>query len=160
MDFTQRIVRIPIAGPEPFNTLVVVRETLSSGFGPWSADGHMHRTPLEFRTSFTLSGYTPSADSNIAFKHSTSLVMFHLRLADDAEFLAAFDGLDAGFDASGRWIVKVDGALSSDGEALDTFAQISSWILCNEPRTRQTRDGDERFQSHPDDPGSHAHAFG
>jgi len=159
MDFTQRIVRIPIAGPEPFNTLVVVRETLSSGFGPWASDGDMHRAPVEFSTSFTLSGYTPSADSNIAFKHSTSLVIFHLSLADDAHFLVAFDGLDAGFDASGRWIVKVDGALLSDGEALYTFAQISSWVLCNEPR-KQTRDEDERFQTHPSDPGSPAHAFG
>jgi len=166
MDFTQRVVRIPIAGPEPFNTLVVVRETLSSGRGPWPGDGAVHISPIEFRTSFVLSGFQPSPDAEIPCKHSTSLVMFHLSLADDTSFMAAFDEVtEAGFDASGTWIVRVKGAVLFDSPLLGsnwltTFAQISSWVLCNEPRPQDTKDRDERFQERLGDERPHVHAYG
>lgn len=159
MDFSQNVVRIPIAGPEPFNTLVVVRETVSYGLRTWPGDGRVHNSPGEFRTSFVLSGFQPSADADVPFKHSTSLTTHHIDLADDTSFMSAFDGLDAGFDASGRWIVRVDGSLMSDGEWLGTYATISSWVLCREPRTERPSD-DRRFQQRLGDPSSPVHAHG
>jgi hypothetical protein len=163
MDFTQRVVRIPIAGPEPFNTLVVVRETVASGpLWPYG----FHRSTPEYKTSFVLSGFQPGPDADNPCKHSTSLVMYHLDLGNDTSFLAAFDEVkEAGFDPSGTWVVRVQAAVSIDRSLigsnwLRTFAQISSWVLCNEPRPQDTNDRDERFQQRLGDERSHVHAYG
>jgi hypothetical protein len=124
------VVRIPIAGPKPYNTLVAVRETISTGLTT-PADGNLHRTPGVFTTSFHLKDYDPTAD--VPYEHSTTAVIYHLSLEDDTSFLAAYDALDAAFDDSGQWIVTVDTAAYSDGEAIGSYAAVSSWILCYEP---------------------------
>jgi hypothetical protein len=59
--------------------------------------------------------------------------MYLLRLADDTNFLAAYDSVSGAFDDGGRWVVTVDTAALSDGEEIASFATVSSWILCYEP---------------------------
>jgi len=138
------VIRIPVAGPRPFNTLVIVRETISYG-QLWPSDGNIYRFPGKFETSFCLVGYDPRVD--VPYKHSTTAVMYWAQLADDTSFLIAYDAATASFDARGCWIVTVDSALASDGEDYVAMAAISSWVLCYEPPpARPPWDvGDERL---------------
>jgi hypothetical protein len=143
------VIRIPVAGPKPFNTLVVVRETISYGPGPWPSDGNVYRSPSIFETSFSLIGYDPRVD--VPFTHSTTVVMYWVQLSDDTSFLVAYDAATAAFDDRGCWIVTTDDALASDGEYYLSMAAVSSWVLCYEPPPPPSPwdEGDDRFRRVP-----------
>jgi len=125
------VIRIPVAGPKPFNTLVVVRANVSHGPGTWASDGNVYRPPVIFDTPFRLIGYDPRVD--VPYEHSTTAVIYQIQLTDDTNFLAAFDAVHGSFNDLGQWIVTINSALASDGEWMVYLAHVSSWILCHEP---------------------------
>lgn len=127
----QPVVRIPIVGPEPFNTLVVVRGQV--GITNWRyADGKLQRRKISVGTNFHLVGFDPRVPA--LAKHSTSAAIQMLQSSDDTSFVSAIDAVDDGFfDEVGRWTVVVRVADLWDNTVSASMAYISSWVLCYEP---------------------------
>jgi hypothetical protein len=127
------MLRIPVAGPEPFNTLVVVRGgALWTTRAPWPSDGDTYRWIATAKTPFILQGFDQRVDP--VFDHSTTVVWQFLNVADDTTFLIAEDAVIEGrFDEEGRWEVSTLVAASA-GEGMRGQAFVSSWVLCYEPR--------------------------
>jgi hypothetical protein len=133
------IVRIDVAGPEPFNTLVVVRAGVWITERGW-ADGKLrfYRTPVP--TDFTLIGFDPRVEPPV--EHSTTVGLHLAETNDDTGFVVAADAADGAFDQQGRWVVTVDWANCWDQVYATARAYISSWVLCWEPpKPRRPWDG-------------------
>jgi hypothetical protein len=129
---SNQIVRIPISGPAPFNTLVVVR-----GFFPdqglywrndWS-DGRFHRQSFSVRTPFVLTGFVPGQ----LFKHSTAAALRYLYLQPDTAFTWAVDTIDGHFSDDGEWRLDVGTASLVDNAWSAAQCHFSSFVLCYEP---------------------------
>ena len=125
------VVRIPIAGPEPFNTLVVVRSQVSVIDQTRPADGQTHRARLTYGTAFSLVGFYPRIRPPVDHSTAVSLQMF--QSSDDTTFICAVDTVSGAFDENGRWTVTVDVASEFDGVLAAATAYVSSWVLCYEP---------------------------
>jgi hypothetical protein len=123
------VVRIPIAGPEPYNTLAVVRARLGSQTAV--ANGKIFREKVTFATSFTLIGHDPRIKP--AFEHSTMADIWLIAQDDDAEFLYAVDTVTGAFGDDGNWQITADVVAAVDGENSVLGLIASSWILCHEP---------------------------
>lgn len=128
---TYPVVRVPVAGPEPYNTLAIVRGAFPVVPGVKIADGHIHRTQMSGATTFELVGHDPRVEP--VFDHSTTISLQMIQQDDDAAFTWAVDTVDASFDDRGRWTITVDTAWSLDNELGTARAYFSSWILCHEP---------------------------
>jgi hypothetical protein len=137
------VVRIPVAGPAPFNTLVVVRCTASSGTIHVS-NGKLNRWRSVHWTPFVIAEHDPRTDP--VFQHSTTAVLQMMQASDDTSFVVAVDGVDAGFDETGRWIVSVETADASERVFSTHRLYVSSWILCYEPVLEPRRD--QRVRAH------------
>jgi hypothetical protein len=127
----QPVVRIPVAGPDPFNTVVVVR-----GFVPTQefgvSDNVLHRYRHAVMTNFQLVGFDPRVPP--PFKHSTTAAIQMMQADDDTAFVVAVDQVvDGLFDDHGNWILVFDVAGLWDHVYAASGAYFSSWILCYEP---------------------------
>ena len=125
------VVRIPIAGPEPFNTLVVVRTQVSIIDQLRPADGRTHGARLPYGTAFSLVGFDPRIQP--AFDYSTAVSIQMFQASDDTTFICAVDTVSGAFDENGRWTVTVDVVSEFDGVIAAANAYVSSWVLCYEP---------------------------
>jgi hypothetical protein len=127
---TYPVVRVPVAGPEPFNTLVIVRGNLS--LQPWSwADGKLHHYRFGEATPFRLIGHDPRVEA--PYEHSTTAVIQGIQTSDDTSFATGVDGIGGSFDSEGRWIVTGEVTAGWDNVLAGTHAYVSSWVLCYEP---------------------------
>lgn len=116
----QPVVRSAVPGPEPFNSLVLVRGTLPAGAA--GRDG-----TFAVRTNFTLAGFDPMSPP--PFKHSSTVA---LRQAGAPE--VEIDAIDHGyFDDSGRWVLLVRGESLREHGAVE----LTSWVMCREPPARR-----------------------
>ena len=145
MDDLSTVVRIPIAGPERFNTLVAVHESgLASGIGVETENfpGGWSRVTARFETNFALVNFRPPPHKT-PFRHSTTAVIQMLNLSDDCTFHASIESVSAEFDLKGNWVVDME-ALSDvpAGKRIEITGYVSSWVLCKEPRDENE---DERF---------------
>lgn len=135
-DKRQNILRIPVAGPDPFNTLVVVRSLMTQG-GLIMADNELHRFPLvPMKTHFKLRGFDEVVyppPSQPPHQHSTSVIIQHHEQEDDAAFVIAADEVAGRFDDEGYWTILVSVAGQFDGETGVSALYMSSWVLCYEP---------------------------
>lgn len=125
------VVRIPIAGPEPYNTLVVVRTQVSVIDQLRPSDGQTHRARLAYGTAFSLVGFDPRIRPAFDYSAAVSLQMF--QSSGDTTFICAVDTVSGAFDGNGRWTVTVDVACEFDGVLAAATAYVSSWVLCYEP---------------------------
>ena len=129
----QPVLRSAVPGPEPFNSLVLVRGTLPAG--AVATDG-----TFAIRTNFVLAGFDPASPP--AFKHSSTAA---LRQPGAAEI----DAIDHGFfDDSGRWMLLVRG----DSLRRHGAVELTSWVMCREPPARRAAGlPDDRlaFRSYP-----------
>jgi hypothetical protein len=146
--FPKVVARIPVAGPDPFNTLVSVSQ---SGYGAGtgvvtqrvgSFGGGWSKTQMVFKTEFWLIGYDPRQRN--PFVHSTSVVMHHMGTTQDFAFQFSIDDVFAGFDDHGCWTVIADLVTEVPeppffgGPNLASYAPyVSSWVLCHEPPLEQ-----------------------
>jgi hypothetical protein len=146
------IVRIPVAGPEPFNTLAVVRGFLPMGIWgqPGPPDGRLYRETFSVRTSFKLAGHSRGAIP--AARHSTAAALRYLFLGTDTSFTAALDKLDGRFDEDGWWLLDVGTGLLSDHANGQWLFHFSSFVLCNEPPLDFERNPGQRFAGAIDQP--------
>lgn len=136
LDKRQQILRIPVAGPDPFNTLVVVRSIMTQG-GLIMADNDLHRFPfVPMKTHFKLRGFDPLVyppSSQPPHQHSTCVVVNWHQQDDDAAFVIAADEVAGHFDDEGNWTVLVSVAGQFDHETGLIIMNMSSWVLCYEP---------------------------
>jgi hypothetical protein len=127
---TYPVVRVPVAGPEPFNTLAIVRGYVSmSVFGV--ADGKVRRWRLGGWTPFQLIGHDPRVEP--PYEHSTTAVIQMIQSSSDTSFVEGVDAIDGLFDREGRWIVVAEVSEGWDTVVAAAHAYYSSWILCYEP---------------------------
>lgn len=125
------VVRIPVAGPAPFNTLVVVR-TRFSVIGQFGyADGEISRYTVRVGTGFRLIGHDPRVKP--AFDHSTTAALQMIQSSDDTEFLVAVDTVTGEFADDGTWLLTVQIADAFNNVLAACNAYASSWVLCYEP---------------------------
>lgn len=125
------VVRIPVAGPEPFNTLAVVRCQVTAIGRTHVSDGQTRRYRLSYGTAFTLAGFDPRIKP--ASQHSSAVTLQMIQASDDTTFIVAVDTVDGAFDENGRWTVTVDVADEFDGVIAFAHGVVSSWVLCHEP---------------------------
>ena len=126
----QPVVRIPVVGPEPFNTLVVVRgQVHTTTYGV--AAGKLHRHKVVVPTNFRLVGFDPRVQS--PFEHSTTAAINMIQATDDSAFVSAVDEVGGFFDDQGTWVIIANVADLWDSVYAGSTAYVSSWVLCNEP---------------------------
>lgn len=126
-------MRIPVAGPEPFNTLVVVHGTVGNvRFQFVGMPGAVRRWRVQVGTPFLLAGYDPR--DNPDFQHSTTAVIHSLQASRDTWFVVAVDRVE-GFFHEGRWWIAAEWAFGIDEDVPISIiaAHYSSWVLCYEP---------------------------
>src|SRR5947209_5584073 len=116
--------RIPISGPEPFNTLVVVQQL--QGMGELSIGGPTVRWPLEFTTAFRLAGFDQRVPP--VFRQSTTATISQSLTIDDESFSMRVDEVDGDFDDNGNYVLRAN---ISDDCSGDLWWRIwfSSYVL-------------------------------
>jgi hypothetical protein len=151
--FLPQVTRIPIAGPDPYNTLVcVVAE--SNGGPQWVEKGKMKRWTITVPTPFILAGFDQRVAPN--FQHSSTAFISAVGPVEDSNWAYAVDAVSgAGFDPKDwTYFVNIDVAMSpgepADGQCTtydyvdpdhpgyqicdyDMTLQITSFVLCYEP---------------------------
>ena len=132
----QKPVRIPVAGPAPFNSLVVVRGRVFTTIGEVT-DDVLYRKTVIVGTNFALAQYDQRDEH--PYQHSTSVALNIIQGTEEISFVTAVDAVvDGFFDDVGRWTLVFDvGAQANDGW-FQSSAYISSWVLCNEPPKRSS----------------------
>ncbi|ORA29320.1 hypothetical protein [Mycobacterium aquaticum] len=123
------VVRIPVVGPAPFNTLAVVRTQMGSSFVLSNTLAGAVVVP----TSFKLIGHDPRVEP--AFQHSTSACLWGISLDDDNDFLYAVDTVTGAFADDGTWQItaQIRSHFGSGVHHSEIAVLASSWVLCYEP---------------------------
>jgi hypothetical protein len=135
---SQPVIRIPLAGPPPYNTLVIVRGREWGEY--YYADGDVHRWTSVTPTNFHLAEYDERVGTPPP-QHSTTVCLQLAEFTKDCEFLIANDVVSGYFDA-GVWTVQVDVAAESDDKAVGAWGYYySSWVLCYEPPVKNMPPG-------------------
>jgi hypothetical protein len=145
--FLPQVTRVPITGPEPFNTLVCVSAETYMG-GQVVVPGHLYRYPVRVPTPFRLAGFDQRVPP--VFNHSTTAWLSSVGPAEDDKWLYAVDSVTgAGFNPTdGSYFVDLMGALYPGDPVPETcialgagggvcfyfmIVQVTSYVLCFEP---------------------------
>ncbi|GAA3228501.1 hypothetical protein GCM10017691_19700 [Pseudonocardia petroleophila] len=133
------IVKIPVAGPAPFNMLAVVRSRLW-GMGYFGDD--LHRAHVTgYPTALTIPRFDPGRPEQHVVHHSTSVGVSAMAADDDVDFTVALDSVASAstFDRDGTWLLSFDSAVQFDFDSLvEVEAGVveyvaTSWVLFVEP---------------------------
>jgi hypothetical protein len=135
---------LPVNGPAPYNTLVVVQGVSSNSAGvsipitgtPWNAQATLI-------TTFTLPGWDPRVGPPL-FEHSTTAWLTQIWANDIKDYTFAVNDIaNAFFDHTGTWNVVFDVNGQAQGDQNDptgaffapgsVWFAFSSWILCSLP---------------------------
>lgn len=134
----QPIVRIPVAGPAPYNTLAVVRgrQYMTQGF---VANGQMKRGTWYIPTKLIIPGFRAEDPVDEQLKHSSSASIH--TLSTDAERGLGADGntrftiavdqiqLQPSVSASGAFGLIAHTAFLTLDVNLVAYLELSSWVL-------------------------------
>jgi hypothetical protein len=161
------VIRIPISGPTPYNTLVYV--STASGSPIAGTAGQLSFASASVITPFKLQGFDPRVLPK--FDHSTTAWLFEMGPNADSEFQFAVNSITgAGFDPNdGSFFVNLNVAIlpptpvaescvelgQGFGVCWDFFGvRISSYVLVYEPPPAQSPGSGhiDRSQLHPVDP--------
>jgi len=136
----QPVLYLPVKGPYPYNTMVVVHSyTAWEPSWYFVQDDEVYRHSALVQTGFRFPGYDQRTASEIAYQHSTIASLKNLQSSTQDRFTAAVDQIDdAFFDDTGAWTIKLNLAFqyANAGHASDLLlfdVAISSWILCYLP---------------------------
>jgi hypothetical protein len=138
------VVRIPVTGPAPYNTLAVVRTHSGQISGNWQEYTGIGRGSVTVPTNLVLTQYDPRRPEQQDVKHSSMATIRMIQIATDwslfndgnADFVWAVDAVQpkSWVDETGRWHVTVDLAWAAHGSSIGIMSyQLSSWVLCWEP---------------------------
>ncbi|WP_344719734.1 hypothetical protein, partial [Pseudonocardia yunnanensis] len=138
----QPVVRIPVAGPPPYNTLAVVRTTAGITSYDW-ADGNTDRRRQTVPTPLILAQYDPRRPEQQHVIHSSSATVRMMQISaevevftdDNTDFQISIDAIlpESRIDEHGRWWVTFDVAEEFTKVFAGAHAEITSWVLCYEP---------------------------
>ncbi|GAA3625629.1 hypothetical protein GCM10022223_48500 [Kineosporia mesophila] len=146
----QPVVRIPVAGPAPYNTLAVVRTVTFLGEISYS-DGTLRHHTFDVATALYLTDYRPDRPQQQQVQHSSTGTV---RLMDvgkqgggnpfldsNTDFVISLDSIDteSSIDEDGRWSVRCHASDSYDQVWATAQAEITSWVLCYEPPDARPR---------------------
>lgn len=132
-DVVRSVVRVPVAGPSPNNTLAFVCGSME----PWfDNDDQTARHTLTFETPFRIDGFT-QARARFYLDTTHISVSGYLRtIASDGvqPFLTALDAIEGFITDDGR--LTVSAALAEQDDVAEKFRVVfvySAWILTCEP---------------------------
>jgi hypothetical protein len=147
----QPVLRIPIAGPEPFNTLVLVRARSFVGPGGW-ASGKLNSEDVVIGSDFWLAG---NADQrrNPAAAHSTTGMIADIQasaqvdLTSDAAtaFVWSINTVDGAFvwaNGGWQWRFMINSSNLVDQVYAVGLCYLTSWVLCWEPALESEEERD------------------
>jgi hypothetical protein len=138
--FPPQVTRIPIAGPDPYNTLVCC----TFGGGNWTngGAGFVTRGQAAMTSNFLLQGFDQRVPPQ--FEHSTSAWLALIGPSEDDTWLYAIDSIaDAQFDSLGTFYVVVNWAVMyghvpsqfQSGLIIYNYeALVCSYVLVYEPQ--------------------------
>lgn len=138
----QPVVRIPVSGPAPFNTLAVMR-TIAPGTLEY-ATGDLRRDTFSVLTPLFLRGYDPLRPEQQQVQHSSTAFLRMMQICEhdaphigdwNTEFTIALDRVhsESRISPQGQWIMTFDAATQVAGRLASWQFQISSWVLFWEP---------------------------
>jgi hypothetical protein len=140
LDESQPVVRLPVAGPEPFNTLAVVRLMYVPGVLAPAGNNLIERV-LTVATPFTLIGCDPRVTP--APQHSTTVFLHRMDSGEAIRFTGAVNDVWGHVPDDGTWMLSVDSAALAvkydflGEQEIGTYGEFgfyaSSWVLCYEP---------------------------
>lgn len=148
---SQPVVRIPIAGPPPYNTLAVVRVQIGDGFA-W-ATGNIKRSTLTYLTNLTIRDYDPDRHpEQRSIIHSTAGAIQSMQIVEGAgphigdwntNWLCAIDKfhIESFVTDAGRWCLTVDLAGMMDDRIAGQQLEATSWVMFWEPPPAQEEKG-------------------
>src|SRR5580698_8682811 len=97
--FYSDFFKIPLAGPAPYNTLVVVNQWFSANLADHTEgqEDYFHYN-VQVLTDYSPSGYDPNSLTNVDFEHSTTFAFINTIASNNSQFFYAVDQItDAGF---------------------------------------------------------------
>ncbi|WP_396928740.1 hypothetical protein [Mycolicibacterium sp.] len=142
----QPVLRIPVKGPAPFNTLAVVR-TQVPVTNYRVSDGVLQRRTFTIPTKLVHKDFDPTEpDTVFDVVHSSTATLHMMEITDEVgfptddgntKFQLAVDSIhsDSKFDETGRWCVTIDVADQLTDVFSAALAEISSWVLIRENKT-------------------------
>ena len=142
---------VPILGPKPYNTLVVVRAVSGFILGGTGAGNVTARFSFTFPTNFQAAAYAVGAEAKSSYEHSTIASLYGIHADQDIQFTAAIDQIDdAFFDTNGVWTIKTNIACFNGGAPWFVFVyRVSSWVLCDLPQIPVSRVESDRSLALP-----------
>jgi hypothetical protein len=157
--FLPQVTRIPITGPEPYNTLVCVQTETVGGFQQVTP-GKMSRWATTVGSGFRLAGFDQRVPP--VFDHSTTAYLSSIGPAKDDNWVYAVDEVTgAGFSSyDGSYYVNLNVAMMPGDPVPDecfsfggpygiclywTMVQVTSFVLCYEPPPPEPPGGHRRF---------------
>lgn len=162
--FYSDFFKIPLAGPAPYNTLVVVNQWFSANQADHyeGQEDYFHYN-VQVLTDYSPSGYDPNSLTPVDFQHSTTFAFINTIASNNSHFFYAVDQItDAGFDPpTGAFYVSVDTVVqladmvNPQGTEIflgwenDVAFLMTSFIMVNEPKpdaTLQTDSGNTRHR--------------
>ncbi len=94
----QPVLYLPVKGPYPYNTMVVVHSyTVAEPSWFPILDDSVYRYSDLYQTGFRFPGYDPRTASQIAYQHSTIASLRTLQLSTHDQYTAAVDQVDDAF---------------------------------------------------------------
>lgn len=156
-----QVLRIPIVGPAPFNTLAYVQylvttedlETLTTSI----TAGEMVRTTFRSPSPLILGGFDPTDKRQKRVEHSSTAVLTSLAADDNKAFTAAVDGIEVNAqvdDETGQVFYTFSQAKRYVyhnpflNKRLSFVVRFSSWVLLYEPRPEGFDERDEARNLH------------
>jgi hypothetical protein len=134
---SQPVVRITVAGPAPFNTLIVARLFLKST-DPTGAAWISGRVQAQDAVPVvTIIGYDPRVTPEP--QHSTAAYLIVNQATNAFTFTIAVDDVGGFVTDDGVWMMTVDSTFAgvpddwSSGVILDANFGATVWLLCYEP---------------------------
>jgi len=127
-------LRIPVAGPAPYNALAVV-QTIVYLTAYRAADDVLRRRTIDVPTKLVVTAVDPLAPGRHPVQHSTTGTIRMMQTTDDTSFVIALDRVstESHFDARGQWWFTVDVAAQFDQVFAGGSALLTSWVLYLDP---------------------------
>lgn len=145
--FAQPVLRFPVVGPVPLNTLATF--TVPLGNIRWGDTDSLSLSRAAYITGLTINGYDPGRPENLGLMQSCVATLNDVRIDDNATFTAAVDGVAVpdplghsaveirGWDVDDRGRFKVmvyqGHALDDSHNTLHVSEFVRCWVLFYEP---------------------------
>jgi hypothetical protein len=137
------VVKIPVRGPAPYNTLAVVQSRADITRWSWSL-GELSRRSIPVGNGLRVARFDPNDPRQRQVAHSSSAVIRLMQITDESDFVTDDDNTtfvlavdrvraQSTIDDYGHWSLTIDVADSAWAVNGFAYAEITSWVLFYEP---------------------------